>query len=99
MCLPFCRVEVYSLISSGWKTIAGKARGFPITSIGTLLDEPFTGVIYLEGSGVTKDFGSLRGKRIGYVGEFGKIQIDELTTRGFFCCQFRVPLMMLQTMG
>ncbi|QRW12596.1 hypothetical protein RhiLY_11595 [Ceratobasidium sp. AG-Ba] len=61
-------------------TIAGKARGFPITSIGTLLDEPFTGVIYLEGSGVTEDFTSLRGKRIGYVGEFGKIQIDELTT-------------------
>ncbi|KAF8740234.1 NMT1/THI5 like, partial [Rhizoctonia solani] len=61
-------------------TIAGKARGFPIKSIGTLLDEPFTGVIYLEGSGVTEDFTSLRGKRIGYVGEFGKIQIDELTT-------------------
>ncbi|KEP48596.1 thiamine biosynthesis protein [Rhizoctonia solani 123E] len=61
-------------------TIAGKARGFPITSIGTLLDEPFTGVIYLEGSGITEDFTSLRGKRIGYVGEFGKIQIDELTT-------------------
>jgi pyrimidine precursor biosynthesis enzyme len=63
------------------QTIAGKARGFPITSIGTLLDEPFTGVIYLKGSGVTEDFTSLRGKRIGYVGEFGKIQIDELTTR------------------
>ncbi|KAG8740852.1 glycylpeptide N-tetradecanoyltransferase, partial [Ceratobasidium sp. 428] len=67
-------------------TIAGKARGFPITSIGTLLDEPFTGVIYLEGSGVTEDFTSLRGKRIGYVGEFGKIQIDELTTRMLPIC-------------
>lgn len=59
-------------------TIAGKARGFPIESIGTLLDEPFTGVVYLEGSGITPDFHSLKGKRIGYVGEFGKIQIDEL---------------------
>ena len=59
-------------------TIAGKARGFPIESIGTLLDEPFTGVVYLEGSGITPDFQSLKGKRIGYVGEFGKIQIDEL---------------------
>ena len=59
-------------------TIAGKARNFPIKSIGTLLDEPFTGVVYLEGSGVTPDFTSLKGKRIGYVGEFGKIQIDEL---------------------
>jgi len=60
-------------------TIAGKARGFPIKSIGTLMDEPFTGVLYLEGSGVTSDFKSLKKKRIGYVGEFGKIQIDELT--------------------
>jgi len=60
-------------------TIAGKARGFPIKSIGTLMDEPLTGVLYLEGSGVTTDFKSLKGKRIGYVGEFGKVQIDELT--------------------
>ncbi|KAF9281279.1 glycylpeptide N-tetradecanoyltransferase [Linnemannia elongata] len=61
-------------------TIAGKARGFPIKAIGTLLDEPFTGVVYLESqSGITTDFQSLRGKRIGYVGEFGKIQLDELT--------------------
>lgn len=61
-------------------TIAGKARGFPIKAIGTFLDEPFTGVVYLESqSGITTDFQSLRGKRIGYVGEFGKIQLDELT--------------------
>ncbi|KAF7730584.1 glycylpeptide N-tetradecanoyltransferase [Apophysomyces ossiformis] len=61
-------------------TIAGKARGFPIKSLGTLLDEPFTGVVYLRSkSGITTDFESLRGKRIGYVGEFGKIQLDELT--------------------
>lgn len=61
-------------------TIAGKARGFPIKSMGTLLDEPFTGVVYLKScSGITNDFQSLRGKRIGYVGEFGKVQLDELT--------------------
>lgn len=60
-------------------TLAAKARGFPVTSVGSLLDEPFTGVLYLKGSGVTSDFRSLKGKRIGYVGEFGKIQIDELT--------------------
>ncbi|KUJ23102.1 thiamine synthase [Mollisia scopiformis] len=60
-------------------TLAAKARGFPVTSIGSLLDEPFTGVVYLKGSGVTTDFKSLKEKRIGYVGEFGKIQIDELT--------------------
>ncbi|KAK7676538.1 4-amino-5-hydroxymethyl-2-methylpyrimidine phosphate synthase [Cerrena zonata] len=60
-------------------TLAAKARGFPVTSVASLLDEPFTGVLYLEGSGITPDFHSLKGKRIGYVGEFGKIQIDELT--------------------
>ncbi|KAI9294761.1 thiamine biosynthesis protein [Neoconidiobolus thromboides FSU 785] len=61
-------------------TIAAKARGFPVTSLGTLLDEPFTGIIHLKSkSGITEDFQSLRGKRIGYVGEFGKIIIDELT--------------------
>ncbi|PNS15905.1 hypothetical protein CAC42_8011 [Sphaceloma murrayae] len=60
-------------------TLAAKARGFPVTSIGSLLDEPFTGVVYLTSSGITTDFRTLRGKRIGYVGEFGKIQIDELT--------------------
>lgn len=57
-----------------------KARGFPVTSIGSLLDEPFTGVVYLKSSGITTDFQTLKGKRIGYVGEFGKIQIDELTS-------------------
>lgn len=50
-----------------------KARGFPVTSIGSLLDEPFTGVVYLKDSGITTDFRSLKGKRIGYVGEFGKV--------------------------
>ncbi|KAK6833383.1 protein NMT1 [Apiospora arundinis] len=61
-------------------TLAAKARGFPVQSIGSLLDEPFTGVIYLKDSGITPDFRTLKGKRIGYVGEFGKIQIDELTS-------------------
>lgn len=61
-------------------TLAAKARDFPIKSIGSLLDEPFTGVVYLKDSGITTDFRTLKGKRIGYVGEFGKIQIDELTS-------------------
>ncbi|KAJ9105054.1 protein phosphatase regulator pig1 [Naganishia cerealis] len=80
--------DVTELIGTGYgqlgakamiHTIAGKARGFPIKSIGTLMDEPFTGALYLKGSGVSQDFTSLKGKRLGYVGEFGKIQIDELT--------------------
>ncbi|ODH26722.1 hypothetical protein ACO22_04464 [Paracoccidioides brasiliensis] len=60
-------------------TLAAKARNFPVVSVGSLLDEPFTGIVYLKDSGITTDFRTLRGKRIGYVGEFGKIQIDELT--------------------
>lgn len=56
-----------------------KARNFPVTSIGSLLDEPFTGVIYLKGSGITEDFRSLKGKRIGYVGEFGKVRTIQTT--------------------
>jgi pyrimidine precursor biosynthesis enzyme len=55
-------------------TLAAKARGFPVTSIGSLLDEPFTGVVYLKDSGITTDFRSLKGKKIGYVGEFGKVR-------------------------
>ena len=57
-----------------------KARNFPVLSIGSLLDEPFTGVVYLKDSGITTGFRTLKGKKIGYVGEFGKIQIDELTS-------------------
>jgi hypothetical protein len=37
--------------------------------------DPFTGVVYLKSSGITEDFRSLKGKRIGYVGEFGKVHI------------------------
>lgn len=60
-------------------TLAASARGFPVTSVGSLLNEPFTGVVYLTSSGITSDFTTLRNKKIGYVGEFGKIQLDELT--------------------
>lgn len=42
-------------------------------SVGSLLDEPFTGVVYLKSSGITTDFRTLKGKKIGYVGEFGKV--------------------------
>lgn len=59
-------------------TIAAKARGFPVKSIGTMMDEPFTGLVYLKSSGFSK-FEDIKGKRIGYVGEFGKVQLDELT--------------------
>lgn len=59
---------------------AAKNRGYPIKSIGTLLDEPSTGLIFLKKSGI-QSFADMRGKRIGYVGEFGKIMIDDLARR------------------
>lgn len=41
------------------------------------MDEPFTGVVYLKDSGITTDFKTLKGKRIGYVGEFGKVIMQQ----------------------
>lgn len=58
-------------------TVAAKAKGFNITSIGTLLDEPPTGLLALESSGI-RTFHDIQGKRIGYIGEFGKRMIDDL---------------------
>ncbi len=58
-------------------TIAAKAKGYQVTSIGTLLDEPPTGLIALKSSGI-KTFNDIRGKRVGYIGEFGKKIIDDL---------------------
>jgi pyrimidine precursor biosynthesis enzyme len=61
---------VTELIGSGYgqlgakamiHTIAGKARGFPIKSIGTLMDEPFTGALYLKVCG--SDYASLHRNR------------------------------------
>ena len=58
-------------------TIAARAKGYPVTSIGTLLDEPPTGLIALKSSGISS-FKDIVGKRVGYIGEFGKIIIDDL---------------------
>ncbi|KXT08362.1 hypothetical protein AC579_1049 [Pseudocercospora musae] len=43
--------------------LAAKARTFPILSVGSLLDEPFTGVVYLKDPGITTDFRTLKGKK------------------------------------
>jgi pyrimidine precursor biosynthesis enzyme len=59
--------------------IAAKARKFPIQSIGSLPDEPFTGVVYLKDSGITTDSRSLKGNKIIYVGEFGSEQGHSLS--------------------
>ncbi|WP_131794304.1 ABC transporter substrate-binding protein [Fluoribacter gormanii] len=60
-------------------TLAARAKGYPVTSIGTLLDEPPTGLIALKSSGISS-FQDIVGKRVGYIGEFGKIIIDNLAT-------------------
>lgn len=83
-CSLYCSQDVTEIIGTGKvdlgfkamiHTLAAKARDFPVLSIGSLLDEPFTGVVYLKDSGITTDFRTLKGKRIGYVGEFGKVRL------------------------
>jgi pyrimidine precursor biosynthesis enzyme len=68
-------------------TIAASTK-YPVSSIGTLLDEPFTGVIYVSDEANNfeewKDISILKGKRIGYVGHFGKLILDELMERNGF---------------
>ncbi|KAF9189055.1 glycylpeptide N-tetradecanoyltransferase [Haplosporangium sp. Z 767] len=56
-------------------TIVGKARGFQIKSTSPL---QAWRTLPLK-SGITTDFENLRGKRVGYAGEFGMIPLDELT--------------------
>lgn len=58
-------------------TIAARGKGFPVTSIGTLLDEPPTGLIALKSSQI-RTFQDIIGKRVGYIGEFGKLMIEDL---------------------
>lgn len=58
-------------------TVAARAKGYNITSIGTLLDEPPTGLISLKSASINT-FQDIQGKRVGYIGEFGKKIIDDL---------------------
>jgi ABC-type nitrate/sulfonate/bicarbonate transport system substrate-binding protein len=57
--------------------LAAKERGIDLTSFGTLLDEPPTGLIFKESSGI-KEFKDIIGKRVGYIGQFGKVMIDDI---------------------
>lgn len=56
---------------------AARSRGYNIKSIGTLLDEPPTGLIALKEKNINS-IQDIIGKKIGYVGEFGKVMIDDL---------------------
>jgi pyrimidine precursor biosynthesis enzyme len=60
-------------------TIAGRVRGFPLKAIGMLLDEPPTGLLHSNKANATiSRVQDLKGRRIGYVGEFGKYILDDL---------------------
>ncbi|WP_067516061.1 ABC transporter substrate-binding protein [Endozoicomonas ascidiicola] len=61
-------------------TYAARAKGYKVVSTGTLFHEPPTGIIFLKSSGI-KGFEDIKGKRIGYIGSFGKIIIDDLARR------------------
>lgn len=56
--------------------LAAKDRDLHLTSFGTLLDEPPTGLIFKKG--VMNKFDDIIGKRVGYIGHFGKVMIDDL---------------------
>ncbi len=79
-------------ISLGLKAMvhcyAARARGYSIKSIGTLLDEPPTGLISLKSKNI-KSLNDIKNKRIGYVGEFGKIMVDNLAIEaGIKPCEY-----------
>ncbi|WP_330925575.1 ABC transporter substrate-binding protein [Candidatus Sororendozoicomonas aggregata] len=61
-------------------TYAARAKGYNVVSVGTLFHEPPTGLIFLKSSGI-KHFDDIRGKKLGYIGHFGKIIIDDLARR------------------
>lgn len=69
---------------------AARARGFKIKALGTLLDEPPTGLISFKHKNINT-LNDIKGKRLGYVGEFGKVMIDNLakeaglTERDYTC--------------
>lgn len=57
--------------------LAAKDRGINLKSFGTLLNEPPTGLIHKASSGIRK-FEDIVGRKVGYIGHFGKVMIDDL---------------------
>jgi ABC-type nitrate/sulfonate/bicarbonate transport system substrate-binding protein len=57
--------------------LAAKDRGIDLKSVGTLLNEPPTGLIHRTSAGINK-FEDIVGKKVGYIGHFGKVMIDDL---------------------
>jgi len=57
--------------------LAAKDKGIDLKSFGTLLDEPPTGLIHKKSANINK-FSDIQGKKVGYIGHFGKVMIDDL---------------------
>jgi ABC-type nitrate/sulfonate/bicarbonate transport system substrate-binding protein len=57
--------------------LAAKDRGIDLMSFGTLLNEPPTGLIHPASANITR-FEDIVGKKVGYIGHFGKVMIDDL---------------------
>jgi len=57
--------------------LAAKDKGIDLKSFGTLLDEPPTGLIHKKSAGI-EQFSDIIGKKVGYIGHFGKVMIDDL---------------------
>jgi len=57
--------------------LAAKQKGIELKSFGTLLNEPPTGIISKKSANINT-FTDIIGKRIGYIGHFGKVMIDDL---------------------
>lgn len=55
--------------------LAAKDRGIDMKSFGTLLDEPPTGLIFKKSTKI-ESIQDLVGKKIGYIGHFGKIMVS-----------------------
>ena len=55
--------------------LAAKDRGIDMKSFGTLLDEPPTGLIFKKSTKI-ESIQDLVGKKIGYIGHFGKIMVQ-----------------------
>ncbi len=56
---------------------AARERGFLVTSVATVFDEPPSGILYSDKNRITC-VDDLKGKRIGYVGEFGKHMMEDI---------------------
>merc|ERR1712128_285180 len=57
--------------------LAAKDKGIDMKSFGTLLDEPPTGLIHKKSANINK-FSDIQGKKVRYIGHFGKVMIDDL---------------------